>query len=142
LPLDYAQEDTVPRLDVTIAAAVAGFPSDHSAVRAADAEFRSLVRDIPELAGLVRERTVVEEGVKGPWSEIALSLTGPAAVAGFVRLVALWLRRPQKRQLRLTAETVVDGQVRATRTVTLEGESISEETVRTALEQLRADGPE
>ncbi|GAA2646769.1 effector-associated constant component EACC1 [Paractinoplanes durhamensis] len=125
-------------MDVSIALAVLDLPTDHSAVRSAGAEFDQFARDIPELAGLLRRDGAAAPGVKGPWSDLLVSLTGPAAVAGFVRLANLWLHRDKRRSLTLTDETVVDGKVQ-TRTVTLSGENLSEETVRQAVEQFRED---
>lgn len=124
------------QLDMTIGLAVAGLPADHSAVRAAAAEFGRDLRDTAELAGGIRERPVAETGGKGLWSEVVLSLTGPAATAAAVRLVHLWLSRDQRRSITMTAETRTDGVVRATRTITVQGENLSEETVRQAIAQL------
>jgi hypothetical protein len=122
----------VSRLELKVALAVRDLPADHSAVRSAGAEFDQTARDIPELAGKFKQELKTEPGTKGPGSELLVSLADPAAVAGFARLVTLWLSRDERRSLTLTVPTG---------TLRLTGGKLSPDDVRRAVERLGGDQP-
>ncbi|MDG9673929.1 hypothetical protein [Micromonospora sp. DH14] len=113
---------------------VAGLPSHHSAVSAALAEFDADLRSAAVLRAAAQEVPAGTPGTKGQWGDLVVTLTGPAVLAAAVRVFHLWLSRDKRRSITVT--TVVaggDGEQRST--TTIEGENVSDETVRQALER-------
>ncbi|WP_139218040.1 effector-associated constant component EACC1 [Micromonospora phaseoli] len=113
---------------------IAGLPSHHSAVSAALAEFDADLRNARALRAAAEEVPTETPGTKGQWSDLVMTLTGPAVLAAAVRVFHLWLSRDKRRSITLT-KVVTDGDGEQRITATIEGENISGETVRQALER-------
>jgi hypothetical protein len=103
---------------------------DDEPLRSAAAE---LVADLRELDGLgVTWDSIPAPGTKGQWSDLVVALGGPSAIGGAVRVFHLWLNRDRRRSLALTRDNG-DGKLL---TIELSGETISDQTVRDAIQRM------
>ncbi|PTA42833.1 hypothetical protein C8054_28605 [Micromonospora sp. RP3T] len=108
---------------MTVTAGLGALRPGHPALDLAEEELRDELKTARLRTDEIR--TPSTELTKGWLSELAADAGTPAAVAGLVRVIHLWLKRDRRRSLTLTRP---DGtQVR------IEGEAISEATVRDAV---------
>lgn len=108
---------------------IAGVDSSHPAVESAAEE---LLADLAAAREPVQHGDVPVGATKGIWQDLLVNL-GPLGAAGAaVRVFQLWLGRDQRRELSLTRRQ--DGVPDVT--VTLTGETVSDETMREALREL------
>lgn len=135
----------MPPIEMTVDLNVALLPAGHSAVGAARAEFSTDLRAEAELRRATRQvaRDVAVEppGTKGHWDDLVINLAGPTVVAAAVRALHLWLRRDRRRSVALTRRTTGDRHDGQQVTITIEGENLSEETVRRAIDALATGSP-
>lgn len=127
--------------EVRFVPGLAALPKDHSALRMAESELRA---DLHEAGAEVREEPAHAAQTKGWQTDLVLSLGGPAAIAGAVKVFQVWLSRDRRRSLTVVRHERGSG----TTEVTIRGDAISDETVRVALEKAlgqasqREDDPE
>jgi hypothetical protein len=94
---------------------------------------RSSLADLdgtPELRAAGTEARVANS--KGTLTDLVIVLSGPSTVAGAVRIFHLWLSRDKRRSITLTRK--LEGQ--PAMEIRIEGEAISEQAVRRAIEQI------
>lgn len=123
---------------VVVAAGIGALRPDHPAVLAAAAELEAMVRTRP--AVMVERPRDDQNNGKGLFHDLVVNLGGGgAAAATALRAFRLWLERDQRRSLTIEHRQA-DGRVE---TVTVSGETVSDEAVRQAVESLgwRASGP-
>jgi len=100
------------------------------ALQSASEELAADLHDVADLR-IIREDTPAP-GKKGQWSDVILALGGPSAVAGVVRIFHLWLDRDRRRSLTLIKDLGGEKPL----TIKITGDSVSEATVRDAVQQL------
>ncbi|BCJ39936.1 hypothetical protein GCM10010168_27950 [Actinoplanes ianthinogenes] len=108
---------------------LAALPRDHSALLLAEGELRA---DLRAARISVRDKRVPAPDTKGWQTDLALSLSGPAGIAGVTAVFKAWLARDRRRSITVTRAEQPDGST----AVTITGDAVSDETVRLALERL------
>jgi hypothetical protein len=120
--------------EVRFAPGLATLPNDHSALRMAEGELRA---DLHEAGADVREIPVTMANTKGWQTDLVLSLSGPAAIAGAVQVFRVWMSRDRRRTLTVSRHERQDGSTE----VTIRGDAVSDETLRVVLEQALNQAP-
>jgi hypothetical protein len=120
--------------EATVEMSLAGIGAGHSAAQGAAGELLADLKSAPELR--IRQRDVPSDGSKGTATELVVSLGASGATASFVRIVKLWLTRDRRRRVTVSVQDVPGG-----RTVTIEGDSISIDTLTKALGSLGNSSP-
>lgn len=121
--------------EVRFAPGLAALPNDHSALRLAESELRA---DLHDAGADVREMPVTVANTKGWQTDLVLSLSGPAAIAGAVQVFRVWMSRDRRRTLTVLRRERQDGSTE----VTIRGDAVSDETLRVVLEQALNQAPQ
>ena len=101
------------------------------AVEAASGELLADLRSSPDLRA--REVDAPSDGSKGAATEILVSLGASGSIAGFVRIIQLWLGRDRRRSL-----TVSVGRNTGEETISIEGDNLSVDALTKALDAVVA----
>src|SRR5262249_24086188 len=109
---------------------LANLSAAHPASLAAAEELLADLDSTPELRATGTEARVANS--KGTLTDLVIVLSGPSTIAGVVRILRLWLSRDRRRSITLTRK--LEGQ--PAMEIRIEGEAISEQAVRHAIEQI------
>jgi hypothetical protein len=120
---------------VQVSLNLAGLPPHHAAVLAALADFDADLRGAGALRAAFQQRPRDAPGTKGQFTDLVMTLTGPAVAAAAVHVLHRWLSRDKRRTVTLTM--IVTDDLGERRTVTtIEGDGVSVQAVRRAIERL------
>lgn len=110
---------------------LAGLLPGHSAVEAASGELLADLRSSPDLRA--REVDAPSDGSKGAATEILVSLGASGSIAGFVRIIQLWLGRDRRRSLTVSVRSNTGEE-----TISIEGDNLSVDALTKALDAVVA----
>jgi hypothetical protein len=113
--------------DARVNAGLAGIEAYHSATQTAVGELLVDLRSAPGLRTGERDAASYD-GSKGAAVELIVSLGASGTIASFVKIIQLWLGRDRRRTVTVTLQNVANG-----KTITIEGDNISIDTVTAAL---------